>query len=113
MNELRWILLAAGVILIAALYLWGMRSRWHGRGDTDGARRPAVFTGGAQGFENQAEEAMDADAADEPAVLRADARRIEPSFGSSDSFDVDNNLDEDAPDAPPSQRRAAIVDDDI
>jgi cell division protein ZipA len=113
MNELRWILLAAGVILIAALYLWGMRSRWQGRGDTDGSRRPAVFTGGAQGFETQLEEAIDADAVDEPAVLRADARRIEPSFGSTDSFDAEIDLDDDAPDAPPPQRRAAILDDEI
>jgi len=113
MNELRWILLAAGVILIAALYLWGMRSRWQGRGDTDGSRRPAVFTGGAQGFETQIEEALDADAAAEPAVLRVDARRIEPSFGSTDSFDADIDLDDDVPDAPPPQRRAAILDDEI
>jgi cell division protein ZipA len=112
MNELRWILLAAGVILIAALYLWGMRSRWQGRGETEGTRRPAVFTGGAQGFETQVEEAMDADAADEPAVLRADARRIEPSFGSTDGFDADIDLDDDGLDAPAPQRRAAILDDE-
>jgi cell division protein ZipA len=112
MNELRWILLAAGVILIAALYLWGMRSRWQGRGETEGTRRPAVFTGGAQGFETQVEEATDADAADEPAVLRADARRIEPSFGSTDGFDADIDLDDDGLDAPAPQRRAAILDDE-
>jgi cell division protein ZipA len=113
MNELRWILLAAGVILIAALYLWGMRTRWQGRGDTEGSRRPAVFTGGATGFESDVEEAMDADAAAEPAVLRADARRIEPSFGSTDSFDSDLDLDDDATVAPAFSRRAAALDDDI
>ncbi len=76
MNELRWILLVAGLLLLGGLYLWGMRGRWRGQGDNDGSRRPAVFTGGAQGFET--DETVPEDI-EEPAVLRAE-RRVEPGF---------------------------------
>jgi cell division protein ZipA len=76
MNELRWILLAAGLLLLGGLYLWGMRGRWRGQGDEDGSRRPAVFTGGAQGFETSE---TTSDDIEEPAVLRAE-RRVEPAF---------------------------------
>jgi cell division protein ZipA len=84
MNELRWILLAAGVLLIAGLYLWGTRTRWQGRDEPEASRRPAVFTGGAKGFETEAQVPLDDDYVDladsgfrvEP---RAE-RRIEPSF---------------------------------
>ena len=92
MNELRWILLVAGVLLIAGLYLWGMRSRWQGRGETEATRRPAVFTGGAKGFETEVAAPLDGDGDDidagEP-EFRTDSRverRIEPSF---DADDVD------------------------
>lgn len=96
MNELRWILLVAGVVLIAGLYLWGMRSRWQGRGETEASRHPAVFTGGAKGFETEAAAPLGGDADDdnydvdgeEPGFRgepRAE-RRIEPSF---DADDVD------------------------
>ena len=113
MNELRWILLAAGVILLAGLYLWGMRARWQGRGDTESSRRPAVFTGGAQGFETNVEAALDDNGASEPAVARADARRIEPSFGPArDEDDADDYLDSDDDDSTPPPRRAAILDDE-
>jgi len=103
MNELRWILLAAGIALIAGLYLWGMRSRWQGRGEADAARRPAVFTGGAQGFETAVEDP--APDLEEPAVLRAETRaerRIEPSFGDEDVAGV----------ADPHLRRADFDDED-
>jgi cell division protein ZipA len=89
MNELRWILLAAGVALIVGLYLWGMRSRWQGRGEPDATRRPAVFTGGAQGFETEAAAPLDADEFSDgfddvgggaPRVERRAEHRIEPSF---------------------------------
>jgi len=92
MNELRWILLVAGVVLIAGLYLWGMRSRWQGRGETEASRRPAVFTGGAKGFETEAAAAFDDDHDDvyvEETEFRVETRaerRIEPSF---DADDVD------------------------
>jgi cell division protein ZipA len=100
MNELRWILLVAGVLLIAGLYLWGMRSRWQGRGEAEASRRPAVFTGGAKGFETEAEVALDEDDDSDTgeAGFRADSRaerRIEPSF---DADDVD------ALDAPDTRR---------
>jgi cell division protein ZipA len=76
MNELRWILLVAGLLLLGGLYLWGMRGRWRGQGGDDGSRRPAVFTGGAQGFETGETVPEDIE---EPAVLRAE-RRVEPGF---------------------------------
>ena len=92
MNELRWILLVAGALLIAGLYLWGTRTRWQGRGETEASRRPAVFTGGAKGFESEVsvppdEVDFDFNAGDdveieEPAFRvepRAE-RRIEPGF---------------------------------
>ncbi len=69
--------------------------------------------GRGHGFETRVDEALDADAAEEPAVLRADARRIEPSFGSTDGFDADVDLDDDAMAAPAFSRRAAILDDEI
>ncbi len=92
MNELRWILLVAGALLIAGLYLWGMRSRWQGRGETEASRRPAVFTGGAQGFETAVASELvddDGDGAGQPdfrVETRAE-RRIEPSFD-DDSVDA-------------------------
>ncbi len=95
MNELRWILLVAGVLLIAGLYLWGMRSRWQGRGETEDSRRPAVFTGGAKGFETEAAAPLGDDDDDidagEP-EFRADSRverRIEPSFDADDVAALD------------------------
>jgi cell division protein ZipA len=85
MNELRWILLAAGVLLIAGLYLWGTRTRWQGRGETEGSRRPAVFTGGARGFETEASvppDDVDVDSGEPEFRVEARAeRRIEPGFG--------------------------------
>ena len=94
MNELRWILLVAGVLLIAGLYLWGTRTRWQGRGETEGSRRPAVFTGGAKGFETAAsvpsddididvDDDVDLDIDIEEPEFRVESRaprRIEPSF---------------------------------
>jgi cell division protein ZipA len=89
MNELRWILLVAGVLLIAGMYVWGMRGRRQGRGENEASRRPAVFTGGARGFETAAAAPQvedDDDVAGEaaPGDFRVEARaegRIEPSFG--------------------------------
>jgi cell division protein ZipA len=85
MNELRWILLVAGLLLLGGLYLWGMRGRWRGQGDDDSARRPAVFSGGAQGFET--DETVPEDI-EEPAVLRAE-RRVEPGFDDDDAAGTD------------------------
>lgn len=105
MNELRWILLAAGVLLIAGLYLWGTRTRWQGRGETEGSRRPAVFTGGARGFETEAPVPLDDVDADreEPGFLveaRAEGR-VEPGFGQEEVDTVDA----------PAARRADFDDD--
>ena len=50
MNELRWILLVAGVMLIAGLYLWGMRSRWQGRGEIRSVAASRRFHGRRPGL---------------------------------------------------------------
>jgi cell division protein ZipA len=97
MNELRWILLLAGVLLIAGLYLWGTRTRWQGRGEIEAGQRPAVFTGGAKGFETEAATGLDDEFDDfddvEASGLRVESRaerRIEPSFdqGEVDALDA-------------------------
>jgi len=86
MNELRWILLVAGALLIAGLYLWGTRTRWQGQGETEASRRPAVFTGGAKGFETEVSVPPDDDDVDLDMVeseFRVESRaerRIEPGF---------------------------------
>ncbi len=86
MNELRWILLVAGALLIAGLYLWGTRTRWQGRGETEASRRPAVFTGGAKGFETEVSvlpDDVEDDVEMEEPEFRVEPRaerRIEPSF---------------------------------
>ena len=86
MNELRWILLVAGALLIAGLYLWGTRTRWQGRGETEASKRPAVFTGGARGFETEVAAPQDDDEVDvdmAESVFRTESRaerRIEPGF---------------------------------
>jgi cell division protein ZipA len=86
MNELRWILLVAGALLIAGLYLWGTRNRWQGRGEAEASKRPAVFTGGARGFETeisvpQDDDDVDVDRAESGFRVESRAeRRIEPGF---------------------------------
>jgi cell division protein ZipA len=86
MNELRWILLVAGALLIAGLYLWGTRTRWQGRSEAEASRRPAVFTGGAQGFETEVPVPPDdddvvVDVAESGFRVESRAeRRIEPCF---------------------------------
>jgi cell division protein ZipA len=103
MNELRWILLAAGVVLIAGLYLWGMRSRWAGRGEAGVSRKAAVFSGGAKGFEPATPgDPEDDQEADEPVV-----NRVEPSLD-DDVLQADGD-DENGATAP---RRASILDDE-
>lgn len=86
MNELRWILLIAGALLIAGLYLWGTRNRWQGRSEAEASKRPAVFTGGARGFETEVATPQDDDEVDvdmAESVFRTESRaerRIEPGF---------------------------------
>jgi cell division protein ZipA len=74
MNELRWILLIAGILLIVGLYAWGMRSRTRA-GLAEPVKKPAVFTGRADSFETDSPE-MEVDQAPAP----AETRRIEPSM---------------------------------
>jgi cell division protein ZipA len=71
MNELRWILLILGIVLIVGLYAWGMRSRSRSGVAAD-ARKPAVFTGTADSFEQE-----QAPFDDTPPV---ESRRVEPSM---------------------------------
>jgi cell division protein ZipA len=70
MNELRVILLVAGILLIVGLYIWGMRSRAR-TGTNLEPRKPAVFTGSADSFESETP-ALDDDA------VESDSTRIEP-----------------------------------
>jgi cell division protein ZipA len=107
MNELRWILLIAGALLIAGIYMWGLRSRGRRAPMEDASRRPAVFTGGAPGFETEPSAVVE-DALDEPAIAR-EGRRLEPSV-SLDEDDLDaqrpaierrGGLESRDPDAPP------------
>jgi cell division protein ZipA len=69
MNELRWILLAAGALLIVGLYVWGMRSR---------QRSAAAPVERAARFESAAP-------APAPAPL-ADTARVEPIFSHDDEI---------------------------
>lgn len=110
MNELRWILLVAGVILIAAVYLWGMRARGRATGRQAETLREAVepasiasspvetYEASARDFERM--ENDDADA-DERYARPAVSRRIEPDL-SLDDVEPDY-----VPPAPPrtSERR--------
>jgi cell division protein ZipA len=114
MNELRWILLIAGALLIAGIYLWGLRSRSRRSPIEDASRRPAVFTGGATGFETQSPAVVD-ETFEEPAIAR-ETRRLEPSVV-FDEDDLDaqrpaierraglENVDADVPPATASVRR--------
>jgi cell division protein ZipA len=91
MNELRWILLVAGLVLIGAIYVWGARSR---RRTTDHAAtetRQPVFTGSATSFERpvmSSQAAAEEDAEMERRLtVPAAARRIEPSLTLDESED--------------------------
>jgi cell division protein ZipA len=115
MNELRWILLIAGALLIAGIYMWGLRSRSRRAPVEDAGRRPAVFTGGATGFESESPTVVDEDPLEEPAIVR-DGRRLEPSV-SLDEDDLDaqrpaierrgglESVEADAPPGGPAARR--------
>jgi cell division protein ZipA len=120
MNELRWILLIAGALLIAGIYFWGVRTRGRRAPVEDASRRPAVFTGGATGFESPAQATTDDEALEEPAIAR-DGRRLEPSL-SLDEDELDSQrpaierrggvdaLDADAtPGAPGARREPTFV----
>lgn len=87
MNELRWILLAAGLALIAGIYAWGMRARGRNTRTAEAETRPAVFTGGASGFERTEPTVAPEDAAaqvERRLSIPAASRRIEPSLALDD-----------------------------
>jgi cell division protein ZipA len=85
-----------------------MRSRWAGRGDAEAARKAAVFSGGAGGFEPAQSDAQQDEAeADDPVMVGAEARRIEPSLG-DEVLDADVDDDDEAY----APRRASILDDE-
>jgi cell division protein ZipA len=98
MNELRWILLIAGALLIAAIYFWGLRSRGRRGVDDEAARRPAVFTGSATSFEATSPEPADTDS---PSAVVRDPRRVEPSVSLEHYDDRDTER-------PAIERRAEI-----
>lgn len=103
MTELRWILLAAGLILIAGIYAWGLRTRSRAGRAEEAEARPPVFTGGASGFERAKHEveARDLETEEERRLsIPAASRRLEPSV----------SLDEDVGDEPGS---AADFDDEV
>jgi cell division protein ZipA len=107
MTELRWILLVAGLVLIAGIYAWGLRTRSRTGRAEDAETRPAVFTGGASGFER----AVPSVQPDEPETeeerrlsVPAASRRIEPSL----------SLDDDGTDAEAREPGATIeFEDDV
>lgn len=89
MTELRWILLVAGLVLIAGIYAWGLRSRSRAGRTEDVETRPAVFTGGAAGFERSEPEiaASDLETEEERRLsVPAASRRLEPSISLDDSL---------------------------
>jgi len=83
MNELRVILLIAGILLIVALYAWGMRSRARTGGGAE-TRKPAVFTGSADSFESETPPLETERAADD----EDDDSRLEPSLSIETSVPV-------------------------
>jgi len=107
MTELRWILLAAGLVLIAGIYFWGVRARSRTGGTVEAETRPAVFTGGASGFERAEPglEPEDPETAEERRLsVPAASRRIEPSL----------TMDDDRTDITPREPGASIdFEDDV
>ena len=89
MNDLRWILLLAGALLIAGIYFWGLRTRSRNAADRE-ARRPAVFSGGGHTFESPpaTERALTTGDVDAPASSASATRRIEPSVSLDEDIDT-------------------------
>jgi cell division protein ZipA len=113
MSELRWILLAAGVALIAGLYLWGIRKRAADRPDTlrhddrpsgNAGREPEFDAADAQDdarFDGVDVRPLDDDEIDAQYSTPALSRRVEPSVSLEPVFD-----DED--DEPPQRREPTL-----
>jgi cell division protein ZipA len=105
MNELRWILLVAGLLLLVAIYMWGARSRRRGTEAPKVETRPPVFTGGATGFERAAAcdssgGARDDDEMERRLSVPAAARRIEPSLTLGETDDDAGNFAREREDVP-------------
>lgn len=79
MNELRWILLAAGVLLIAGLYVWGLRSR----------QRSA-----ATPVERTVRVEQTPAAAISSSAPHVDSPRVEPNLSHDDEFVSEPDVDE-------------------
>jgi cell division protein ZipA len=96
MNELRWILLVAGALLIVGIYIWGVRARGRAAPGLEPSRRPAAF-----GHDESARRSDEAAGRDGPEDLEgetapaASVRRLEPSI----------TLDEDIESVPAIERR--------
>ena len=85
MNELRWILLIAGALLIAGVYAWGIRSRQRGTPEGD-ARRASAFAGTTV-VDEPSLPAPGAGAPDAAAFEPRRTRRLEPSVTLDDDVD--------------------------
>lgn len=96
MNELRWILLVAGALLIVGIYVWGVRARGRGAPGLETSRRPASF-----GHDEAGSRTDEAAGRDGPQSFEAEttppanARRLEPSI----------TLDDDIESVPAIERR--------
>ncbi|MGI9246483.1 MAG: cell division protein ZipA C-terminal FtsZ-binding domain-containing protein [Steroidobacteraceae bacterium] len=101
MNELRWILLIAGALLIAGVYLWGLRSRQRGAPSSlRTGQGPAQYDTGRDSFEEVDDDLrLDEQSDDAPAW---DAPRIEPRV----------SLDPELAATPAIERRGAAMRDD-
>lgn len=87
MNELRWILLIAGALLIAGIYAWGIRSRQRGSPDRD-ARRTSAFD--ATALPDEPTMPVPGAGAPDAAAAAFDprgTRRLEPSVTLDDEVD--------------------------
>jgi cell division protein ZipA len=109
MNELRWILLIAGALLIAGIYVWGLRSRSRNAADKE-TRRSTVLAKPL----DVAEPAAPASPGGVAPAAAGGARRIEPSVSLDDEIETtpaierrgDFRADPDEPDAVPSHAPA-------
>jgi cell division protein ZipA len=96
MNELRWILLVAGALLIVGIYIWGVRARGRGAPGLEPSRRPATFGHDEAG--RRSDEASGRDGTEDvegETIPAASVRRLEPSI----------TLDEDIESVPAIERR--------
>jgi cell division protein ZipA len=94
MNELRWILLVAGALLIVGIYVWGVRVRGRGSPGLE-SRRAAGFGAGDSTPAGERESASAEHGFTVEPGTSAEVRRLEPSV----------SLDEDIETVPAIERR--------